>query len=470
MKLFLRRGLAVLLLLTFAGQGCTKGPSKETQAASRRIELNIWSVVDDSTVYDPVMAAYRQSHPNVQLNYRRLRLEEYESELLNALAEDRGPDIFLIHHNAVGKYLSKIVPMPASTRMAYSVVTGTIKKEQTWELRSEPTITLKAYKEQFADAAIKDTIRRVNVSTEVDKFDIQERLMAMPLAIDTMALYYNKDVLNAAGIPTPPTTWTEFQEQITKLVKLDTKGEIVQAAAGIGTAQNVERSVDLVTALMAQNGTQMFDPTVGVTFQQIPPELEGKRDIAPAQQALEFYTDFANPAKETYTWNNAQTNSMDAFIAGKTAFFFGYAYQQDLVRARAPKLNLGISALPQIEGNPVKNIANYWVWVVSKKSKNPDAAWNFLNFIASPTEAKKVLDIMKRPAARKALLVDQLDDERTGVFASQVLTAVTWYTGNNVDVMEEAMEQMIEDVISGGLPVSTAIRNAADKINQTITF
>src|SRR3989339_393497 len=115
MKLFLRRGLAVLLLLTFAGQGCTKGPSKETQAASRRIELNIWSVVDDSAVYDPVMAAYRQSHPNVQLNYRRLRLEEYESELLNALAEDRGPDIFLIHHNAVGKYLSKIVPMPAST-------------------------------------------------------------------------------------------------------------------------------------------------------------------------------------------------------------------------------------------------------------------------------------------------------------------------------------------------------------------
>lgn len=460
----------MLVLLTFVGQGCTKGPNAATQAASRRIELNVWSVVDDSDVYDAAFVDYRHNHPNIQINYRRLRLEEYESELLNALAEDRGPDIFLIHHDAVGKYLPKIVPMPATTKIAYSVLTGTIKKEQTWELRSEPTITLKAYKEQFADAAIKDTLRRVNVSTVADKQDMQERLMAMPISIDTMALYYNKDLLNAAGIPTPPSTWTEFQDQAKKLIKLDAKGNIVQAVAGIGTSRNVERSTDLITALMVQNGTQMFDPTAGVTMAILPPELEGKRDIPPAQQALEFYTDFANPAKETYTWNDTQSNSMDAFIEGRAAFFFGYAYQNELIRARAPKLNLGISALPQIEGNPIKNVANYWVWAVSKKSKNTDVAWNLLNFMGQPEEAKKVLAVMKRPAARKALLVDQLNDEQVGVFASQVLTAVTWYTGNNVDVMEEALMQMIDDVVKGGEPISTAIRNAADKINQTISF
>ena len=139
MQHFLRRGLAVMLLLTMVGAGCTKGPSKETQAASRRVELNIWSVVDDTDVYEPVMADYRRLHPNVQMNYRRLRLEEYEAELVNALAEDRGPDIFLIHHNAVGQYLPKIVPMPATTKVAYSVITGSLKKEQTWNCeRSHP--------------------------------------------------------------------------------------------------------------------------------------------------------------------------------------------------------------------------------------------------------------------------------------------------------------------------------------------
>ncbi len=458
------------MVVTLLGQGCTKGTSKETQEASRRLELNVWSVVDDLSVYETVLASYRQSHPNVLINYRRLRLEEYESELINALAEDRGPDVFLIHHNAVGKYLSKIVPMPAGTKMAFSVVTGTIKKQQTWELRSEPTITLKAFKEQFADAAVKDTIRRINVSKNPDVVDFQERLMAMPVSIDTMALYYNKDLLNAAGIPTPPVSWTEFQEQVKKLVKLDAKGDLIQSAGGIGTARTVERSTDLITALMVQNGTHMYEPSVGVTFVLLPPELEGKRDTPPSQQALEFYTDFANPAKETYTWNDKQGNSMDAFIEGRSAFFFGYAYQHDLIRARAPRMNLGLSALPQIEGNPIKNIANYWVWAVSKKSKNTDAAWNFLNFIAKPEESKKILDIVKRPSARKSMLVDQLNDERVGVFASQVLTAVSWYPGNNVDVMEEALKQMIDDVVTGELPVSTALRNAADKINQTISF
>ena len=469
MKHFFRRGVTVALLLVTLGAGCTKGPSQATIDASKRIDMNVWSVVDDIDVYAPVMAAYRSAHPNIQINYRRLRLEEYEAALLNALAEDRGPDVFLIPHNAVGKYLPKIVPMPATTKMAYSVLTGTIKKEQTWELRSDPTITLKSYKEQFADAAIKDTIRRVNVSTKPDVVDFQERLLAMPVSIDTMALYYNKDLLNAAGIPTPPETWTEFQEQVKKLVKLDAKGAISQAAAGIGTANNVERGVDLATVLMVQNGTQMFDPSAGVTFTLIPPDLVG-REIPPAQQALEFYSDFANSSKETYTWNADMQNSMEAFIKGQSAFFFGYAYQQDLIRARAPRLNLGLSSLPQIEGNPVKNMANYWVWVVSKKSKNTDAAWNFLNFLAKPEESKKVLDIMKRPAARKALLVDQLNDERVGVFASQVLTAITWYTGNDVDVMEDALSKMIEDIAAGRAPISTALRDAADKINQTITF
>lgn len=470
MKHFLKRGIAASLILVLFGAGCTKGPDQATIDASKHITMNIWSVVDDADVYAPVLTDYHLQHPNVQINYRRLRLEEYDSELLNALAEDRGPDVFLIPHNAVNQYLPKIVPMPATTQMAYSVLTGTISKQQTWELHQDPSITLKAYKERFADAAITDTIRRVNVSTKPDTQDLQERLMAMPVSIDTMALYYNKDLLNAAGIPTPPTTWSQFQEQVKKLVKLDAKGNILQAAAGIGTAKNVERAVDLATVLMVQNGADMFDPSAGVMFTQIPPELNGQRDVPPAEQAMEFYTDFANPAKETYTWNANQPNSMDAFIQGQSAFFFGYAYQQPLIRASAPRLNLGVSALPQIEGNPVKNIANYWVWVVSKKSKNTDVGWNFLNFMAKPEESKKILDIMKRPAAQKSLLVDQLNDEQVGVFASQVLTAITWYTGNNVQVMEDALTQMVEDAASGTSPIPTALRDAADKINQTITF
>ncbi len=462
-----KRGLALLTLLVLAGQGCTKALPAETVKASQRIELNMWAVNDDVDAYNAVLADFRALHPNVTVNYRRLRLEEYETALVEALAIDRGPDIFLIHNDWTGKYIPKITPMPASVKMAYSVVTGTIKKEQTWELRTEPSITRKTYKEQFVDVVIQDTVRLVNISAIEGTPDFQERIMGLPVSVDTMALFYNKDLLNVAGIPTPPETWDAFQAQVKKLVKLDAKGEILQAGAGIGTAENVERSTDLLSILMTQNGVQMAADDGSPTFQLTPVALQDRPE-PPSHQALQFYTDFANPDKDTYTWNESQPNSLDAFIQGKSAFFFGYSYQLPQIRARAPKLNLGITKLPQIKDNPVKNEANYWYWVVSKKSKNQDAAWSLLNFLIQPEETKKILAVTKHPAARKSLLTEQLEDEDVGVFASQVLTAVSWYKGNDPAAVEEAFNTMITDVVNGRILIRDAIKFAVEKISQTI--
>ncbi len=464
---FLSRSLATLALFSLLGAGCTKGLSAEDQKVNKRLELNVWGVVDDEDAYSAVLTDYHRAHPNVTLNYRRLRLEEYEDELLNALAEDRGPDIFLIHHDWVGKYLSKISPMPPSARVAYTFTKGTVKPEQVTEVRTEPSITMKAVREQFADTIAKDAIRFVDVSTNPDARDFQERLLGAPNGIDTLALYYNKDLLNAAGIATPPENWGQFQEAIKKVTKVDAQGRIVQPGAGIGTGANVERSADLITALMMQNGTVMADPDSGEPMlSRIPAELAG-RETPPAYQALEFYADFANPSKQTYTWDASQPNSLEAFIAGRAAFFFGYSYQQSQIRARAPKLNLGITKLPQIEGNPVKNVANYWLWVVSKKTKSIDYAWNFLNFFLKPEEMKKMLDVAKRPSPRRAMLADQLEDEQVGVFASQVLTASTWYRGKDPKTMEGALVEMIDSVVNGA-PIPNAVQLAQEKIAQTL--
>lgn len=466
------KGLFVgALVLTLAGQGCgsvTKGLTPETQRASQPITLNVWGVVDDFDVYEDAFNQYRLEHPNVSFQYRRLRLEEYEKDLVDALAEDRGPDIFLIHNSWTDKYSTKIAPMPPSTQIAYSIITGTIKKERSWELRREPTITLRAYKDAYADVAVKDTVRTVNLSTQSDRTDYQERIMGIPVTLDTLALFYNKDLLNAAGIPTPPGEWGPFVEQVKRLTRIDAQGKLLQAAAGIGTARNIDRAVDLVSVLMIQNGAEMADANGYPRFQTIPPELATVRSEPPAWQALKFYTDFANPAQDTFTWDDSQPNALDAFVQGRTAFFFGYAYHLPIVKSRAPKLNLGITALPQIEGSPTKNYANYWYLTVSKKSKNQDVAWNFLNSLTKPELAVKVLDKAKRPAARKSLLAAQLEDEAVGVFASQVLTATSWYRGKDPEAMEEAFLTMIDDVVHGRVDVGRAVRVASDKVGQTI--
>ncbi|MBU1348980.1 hypothetical protein KJ781_02840, partial [Patescibacteria group bacterium] len=136
-------GLVLLSLL--AGQGCTKGMDPATQAASKRTTLTIWSVIDDVDVYQGIISDYRALHPYVTVSYRRFRLEEYEDALLNALAEDRGPDIFLIHDTWISKYLPKIEPMPLQTTTAFQRVVGTVKKETTYVLETEPSVSVRSY-------------------------------------------------------------------------------------------------------------------------------------------------------------------------------------------------------------------------------------------------------------------------------------------------------------------------------------
>lgn len=466
MKSSFKKLIALIGVVAITGQGCTKALPQATVNASKPVTLRVWGVVDDYNVYQPAMEAWRKQHTNVTIEYKRFRLEEYENELLNAFAEDRGPDVFLIHNDWTGEYLSKITPMPKQTSTAARVTTGGVRPQLTWEMRTEATIPLTEIKNQFADTVARDLVRTVNVGT-ADKPVNEERAMGVPVGIDTLALYYNKDLLNAANIPTPPEDWGQFTEQAKALTQVGTDGKLVRSAVGIGTASNVERSVDVLAALMMQNGTVMTDDVGYPTFDKIPANMTGV-DAPPAYRALEFYTDFANPNKDTYTWDATQPNSYDAFIQGKTAFFFGYAYHGDLIRARAPRLNLGVTKLPQIGGRTPINIANYWYFAVSKKSTAQDLDWSLLTFLGKADQQKAMLAIAKRPASRKALLTDQLNDERIGVFASQVLTSTNWYRGKNITATEDALRLMIDDVVAGRLPINQSVKRAADTISQTI--
>ena len=460
-----------LVALSTLAAGCTKGPDAATQAASKKADISIWGVLDDTDAYQAILSDYRKLHPNANVTYRRFRLEEYENELLNALAEDRGPDVFMIHNTWVGKYMPKLLPMPLQTKTASQSVQGTLKKELVWTLNTEPTVSIRQFKIDYPDVVANDFIRTVNVSTNPEKKDYQQRAIAIPMSVDTLAMYVNKDLLNAAGIANIPENWDDFQTAVKRLVKTDDSGAILQAGAALGTGKNIERSPDIVAALMMQNGAEMAAADGSPTFNRSPLALEGQRDMPPAYQALSFYTDFSNPGKDVYTWNDQQPNSLDAFIQGKVAFFFGYSYHLPVIRARAPKLNLAMAKMPQIQGNPVVNYANYWAWTVSKKTKAPDNAWNMLNFFRKPEENKKYLDVALRPAALRSQLSDQLENEQIGVFASQVLTAQSWYKGNDPKAMEDALVGLIEDVRTADPEkLSSVFGIAVDKISQTIPY
>lgn len=447
-------GVAAMALV-LVGQGCLPG-GNSSSSSSEPVELTIWRVLDNEDSFDGIIGAYQQTHPNVRINYRKLRLEEYEAELVRALAEGRGPDIFSIHNTWVGEYSGLISPMPETVTVVEAVEAKGLQRKVTYEPVQKRLTTLKSVKETFVEQVWRD------VSNESGD------ILGLPLAMDSLALYYNKDLLDAAGIPSPPQTWSEFQQHVIALTSYDSSGNVEQSGAALGLPDNVERSVDILQLLMMQNGTEFLDDKNRFTMASIPDSLRDVREEPPALTAAEFYTDFANPIKEVYTWNEDFDGSFEAFVNGQSAYFVGYNYHMPFIEAAAPKLNYAVAAIPQIEGGREVNLASYWVETVASASTNQAYAWDFVNFAATDVQASTYLQSTGKPTAHRALIATQVEDEDVGVFASQNLTARHWYKGSDVGVMEDALKSFMSAMLQNPEDPSQALNIAARQISQTL--
>jgi len=343
------------------------------------------------------------------------------------LAAGRGPDIFMINNTWLPKHQDKIAPAP------------------------ETLITSKRYNDIFVDVASSD-------------FVINDKIYAWPLGVDTLALFYNKDLFNSAGLAEPPKTWEEFNKAAEKLTKRDKEGNIIQAGAALGTARNINRSTDILAALMIQSGSKMVDnDKSSVVFNQSIGLSSGER-INPGERALLYYCSFADPQKRVYSWNDSQHYSLDSFVEGRVAMMFNYAYQIFQLRARAPHLNFAVAEFPQISENSKKiTLANYWGLAVGKNSVNQTAAWQFLAWFIQPDNFKNYLTLTRKPTSRRDLVAWQQNDKDLGIFAVQSLTARSWWQADNTAV-EKILADAIDNVVSGKQTAFQAIDEAAKKI------
>ncbi len=405
--------------LAAALPGC-KEPIKE-------VNLEFWGVYDDSDIWRSLIEDFNEEFPRTKINYYKKTYSSYEKDLLEAMATGRGPDIFMLHNTWLPKYEDKIVAAPTDL------------------------ITFRDVQDDFVDVVI-------------DDFTSDGLITALPLSIDTLALYYNKDIFQTLGIPQPPPTWEKFLEDIEKITQRDERGNIVRAGAALGTARNINRSTDILSLLMLQSGVKMVsDSKTEATFDDAV-ILKGERYDA-GERALEFYTDFASPLKSAYTWNNRMHYSLDAFYEGKVAMMFNYSYHIPTIRAKAPYLNFGVASMPQIETatNDV-NYANYWGLTVSRNSEESQGAWQFITWLAKKENSQKYLELAGKPAARRDLVLSQENDPDLGVYAQQALTAYSWYQVDNLAI-EQYLADMIESIVIGESTLEEAINKAANQIS-----
>lgn len=443
----------ILVFLITSGLGC-KGVSKKMQKSIQPINLVYWRTIDGQDAFSTIIQGFQALYPHISITYKLIREQEYEQALLEAWAEDRGPDIFSIPNTWLGKYSTKILPLAMTDEivMAKKIIVGTLKKEEKYIEERKKAPNLRQLREVFVETVPKDVI-------------VDGMIYGLPLSLDILTLYYNRDLLNSAGIVAPPRTWEEFVNDVRVMILQDRYGDFIQSGAALGTANNVAYMPDILSLLMLQNGTPMVSDKGSATFDQ---SLPDDRTYFPAQEALKFYTSFASPAQEIYTWNKQMPNSLDAFITGKLGFIFGYSDYLSKIKEQAPKLNFDMAKAPQISGSLKEiNYARYSVETVSKKTEHSHEAWAFILYATETQNAKTFIERTKHPTAHRALIAEQLQDFDLAPFVSGVLTAQTWYNGKNYSLVEEAFTEMVESVLTGEGTVQEAIDYAVGKVNLT---
>lgn len=408
-------GIVVLiLLLVVAGLFMNKKP----QTVQRNITFKVWSPLERKSVLEPLWTEYIAAY-GMSVQYQQFSESEYESKLIDALASGKGPDIFFIKNTWLGRYFNKITSI----------------------------LDPKFYSMLQLENDFPDIVRT--------QAALGDKIWGLPLSIDTLALVYNRDYFNSAGIVNAPKTWDEFLKTSQKLTVKNSKKQITRAGSAMGLESNVENFQDIAAILMLQNGAQITDPKETMSLL--------RRYSEQAKPALDYYASFASST--TPVWNNLFENSLVSFAQGKLAMAIVYSSQLEQIRNQAPQLRWAVAPLPQQSGaDSPKNYGEFWLMVVSQQTEYPNEAWQFVLNSARSPKVQDYLAQANRPPALKNLIPEFQPDPVLGVFATQNLTAVSWYQGDNKSV-QKTFSDMIKSIVYDKTDVFKAIREASDQLD-----
>jgi len=399
--------------------------------SQQALNISVWGT-DSPKAWNDLINNYTGpgSGTSMVIKYTQIDPSNYQNTILSALAAGNGPDIFEIGNRDLPQWSNFITPVPTALATTFSTVT----------LQNDfPTVV-------------------------GQDFGFGGYVYALPLSVDTLAMIYNKDLLDSAGITSPPKTWSDFESDIPALKKTNSQGQITQAAAAIGgTESSIANAPDLVFLLMLQNDTQM----VSSDYTSVRFASDDTSDSSPGMNAFNFYLQFANAASPNYTWNDTLGNTIDAFSQGKTAIIFDYASSLANIKARAPFLNIGIAPMPQpANATVVVNYPKYSGLVVNKYSASYLSAWTFIINLTTSAANEKIYttDTGTPPALRSSIQAD-LTDPTMSVFASQALTARSWYEKNS-ERMDGIMNSAIGNVLNGSANSTAALTEAQAAANN----
>ncbi|MCW5719782.1 MAG: sugar ABC transporter substrate-binding protein [Devosia sp.] len=292
----------------------------------------------------------------------------------------------------------------------------------------------------------------------------------VPLRSNLLLMFYNKTLFEKAGLPapTPELTWTEYLEQLPKLVQ-DTNGDGQVDAWGIDTYFIREPNTPAIwQAILSGNGGRFFD-------ENAQPAFNNEAGIS-ALETHKKLLDYAPPGALSHGF----TESLQAFRQGQVATLFNWVsvYKGTAIDAATTTLKpeeVGVQALPvgSVSGGTYRGV---WNGTVPANSQNKQAAWAFLQWLSSKEgEQFYANELGIAPARQSTLNSTPKYDWLVPVFTAmrqgfEVAAQGEMWTLRHP--RSDAALQVITDetarALANEIPVAEALQIAADRIPEAL--
>lgn len=268
------------------------------------------------------------------------------------------------------------------------------------------------------------------------------KLYGVPFGSNCLSLYYNEDMLNAAGQKVP-TTWDELKE-VAKAMTTDTVSGLAFCSL-----QNEEGTFNFCPWLWS-TGTDSFN-------------INNEKGI----KALTYVSDLVKEgimSKEVINWT--QGDVMNQFISGNVAMMVNGPWQIPTMREQAPDLNWNVTLLPK-DAEYASALGGENLGVI--ENENVDASMKVVDFLTSADEVKGYIDEFGYISARKDVADGQFaDDPQMKQFTEQMEYAQPRGPHAEWPEISNAISLAFNEAITGTSTPADAALKAQETIDSIV--
>lgn len=398
--------MASLLGIALLGSTACSNPGGEASGGDSAGAIEVWDYLGQGvsdTAMKAVVAAFEEKHPDIKVNRTSFAFADLSKSIVQGGVGGQVPDVAIVdvvdnqNFAALG-LLQDVADLPAAQESDF-------------------------YPGPWS-------------STQLDG-----KTYGLPLNSNNLALYYNKEILDAAGVSAPG-NWEELRDVAKQVTSPDHYGIAMSAI------KNEQGTFQFLPFLWQTGGDLDTYATDGAT-------------------ALGFLKDLVDDGSMSKAVSNySQEDARTQFVTGKAAMMINGPWE--LQNLADSGIDFGVAPLPKGEvaatGLGGENVVTF------AQAKNKDGANAFLEFITSAEGATIYCNESGQLSARPDLsgTLAAADDPNLQVFEKQLEVARARAYGGNYAEISAAVQISLQKVLTGAASPQEAAEEAATVIDAKL--